>query len=124
MARRDLGAALGELGRVERDLESVADDLRACRDEMAGPAAPLAAALEANLSRRENRLKTRREGAAAAVEHVREVYLEHRRNLRALDRLFDMRRRAWQMESLAQEQREMDDAVRVRGHRRVAGVSP
>jgi hypothetical protein len=113
-ARRVLGAALAELGDVDRRLAELRQSLTACRAESEGSAAALARAVEAGLLRAEVVQQRRRVVAAASVERAREAYRERRRDLRTIARMLELRREQWRVECLALEQSEMEEASRVR----------
>ena len=114
LARRSLAAALQEHGSLENSLAQVRADLEACIAERETSASGLAQAVEVGLRRTELSLIGHCKTAQQKVDLARELYFARRRDMRATERLHDLRREEWRAEWLKEEQMEIEEMNRAR----------
>ncbi len=115
-ARRNLGSALAELGRLEHQLVVVLESVTSCSDEEHGAARPLAVAMRGGLLRLEAQLQLTVSQATTLVEQARQQYQVRRKDLRVLSKLAERKEEEWRAEVLAEDQRDTDEMMRMRAH--------
>ncbi|MEZ5967097.1 MAG: hypothetical protein R3F56_24885 [Planctomycetota bacterium] len=114
-ARLALAGAVTRLSQAETRLAGMAAVAEECRGQAnAAPAvAVLATALLRGLERAAVRARTDRDAAAIGVAEARETWRQRRTAAAAMDKMYEARRRTWQLEVSRAEQGELEESARI-----------
>lgn len=121
-ARKDLAAAMADVGVCDRKLAAAEQGVRDCAEQgvRSDPVGLLARALESGLRRHRWRVAQEKKAAEQRLTVARTEYAQKARELKTLQRLREQEHDTWRQDVLRAEQAEIDELAQLARQARAA----